>query len=81
MTKIFSMFYSFPFEYMFTPRVIVVTEEQLAAEKRRVKQKEVDRLEKTLEQYEATYQRDVTEMKDRIAELNAELASLSGAGK
>lgn len=75
------MFYSFPFEYMFTPRVIVVTEEQLAAEKRRVKQKEVERLEKTLEQYEVTYQRDVTEMKDRIAELNAELAALPGGAK
>ena len=66
---------------MFTPRVIVVTEEQLAAEKRRVKQKEVERLEKTLEQYEVTYQRDVTEMKDRIAELNAELAALPGGAK
>ena len=70
------MFFSYPFEYLMTPRVIVVTQEQLDAEKRRIKEKEISRLTHTLDEYSAVAERDINQMKDRLAELKAELEAL-----
>ena len=76
------MFFSYPFEYMFTPRVIVVTQEQVDAEKRRLKEKEIERLTHTLDEYSAAVERDINQMKDRLAELKTELEALpAGASK
>ena len=72
------MFFSYPFEYMFTPRVIVVTQEQLDAEKRRLKEKEIERLSHTLDEYTLAVERDIDQMKGRLDELKSELAALPG---
>ena len=80
-TKILSMFYQSPFDYFFSPRVIVVTEEQLAAEKRRLKQAEVTRVESTIADYEASYKKDIAALNQRLESLQTELAALPGGDK
>ena len=75
------MFFSYPFEYLMTPRVIVVTQEQLDEEKRRLKEKEVERLTHTLDEYTSTVERDIDQMKTRLTELKSELAALPGGAK
>ena len=75
------MFYQSPFDYFFSPRVIVVTEEQLAAEKRRLKQAEATRVEAAIYEYEDSYKKDMAVLNERLESLQADLAALPGGAK
>lgn len=59
----------------------MVTQEQLDEEKRRLKEKEVERLTHTLDEYTSTVERDIDQMKTRLTELKSELAALPGGAK
>ena len=59
----------------------MVTEEQLAAERRRLKEAEVQRVEAAITDYEDSYKKDISVLKERLEILQSELAALPGGAK